>query len=292
MTATQRTADRIARQRKAFRKRQGIDGRVDGRDVAAHIQKCIAAGWTRLGIAEASNVSDRAIRYILAGQPTVQRDNALRVLNVQPQHSPRVPPVGTIRRIRALARAGYTIQWTASQVGCSNRHIYEILNGTVEAVERTLAEQFACLYSRHEATPGPSRPASIAAASKNWTGPDGWDSDSIDDPEAHPDWTGFCGTDRGWWTHRLERIPACERCQAAHDEWLQAHQGLSHGDRFKALGQAKAEASNRGAAIAEDARELMRLGDDYETAAHRLGISRQHLHQELGRHPETQKEAA
>ncbi|TXS21410.1 hypothetical protein EAO71_27305 [Streptomyces sp. ms191] len=290
-TDTQRTANRVARQRKASRQRQGIDGHIAGSIVADHIRKCLDAGWTRLGLAEASTVSERAIRYILGGQPQVQRDNGLRLLNVKPEHSPKVPPLGSIRRIKALARAGYTIDWTATQVACSNRHIYEILNGTVDAVDRTLAERFAALYRRHEATPGPSRPARIAAASKNWPGPDGWDSDSIDDPEAHPDWTGFCGTDRGWWTHRLERIAACERCQNAHDEWLQAHQGLSHGDRFKALGRAKAEASNRGAAIVEDARELMRLGASYEVAAQRLGITRQYLQQELGRHPEQQTAA-
>lgn len=285
-TSTQRTAERILRQRKALRKLEGVDGLVDGTRVAAHIQACIDAGWTRLGIAEASLVSDRAIRYILAGQPTVQRDNALRLLAIKPEDSPRVPPIGTVRRIKALARIGYTIQWTATQAECSNRHIYEILNGTVEAVDRPLAERFAEIYSRHEATPGPSNPARIAATSKNWTGPDGWDSDSIDDPDAHPDWTGFCGSDRGWWTHRLEHIPVCEPCQAAHDQWLQDRKHLSHSERYQALGRARAEASNRGAAIAEDARELMRFGADYEAAAQRIGVTRQHLQQELLRHPE------
>ena len=292
MTTTQRTAERILRQRKALRKLQGVEGLIDGPRIAAHIQACISAGWTRLGIAEASFVSDRSIRYILAGQLTVQRDNALRLLAVKPEDSPRVPPIGTIRRIKALARIGYTIQWTAEQTGCSNRHIYEILNGTVEAVDRPLAEKFAKVYSKHEVTPGPSNPARIAATSKGWTGPDGWDSDSIDDPGAHPDWTGFCGSDRGWWTHRLQKLTMCGRCETAHGEWLQAHKHLSPGDRYKALGKARADASNRGAAIAEDARELMRFGADYETAARRIGVTRQHLQQELIRHPELRKEAA
>ena len=285
-TATQRVADRILRQRKAERKREGIEGLIDGCFVAKHIQACIKAGWTRLGVAEASHVSDRAIRYILNGQRKVQRDNALRILAVRPEDSPCVPPIGTIRRIKALARAGYTIRWTANQAGCSNRHIYEILNGTVTAVDRQLADRFAEVYARHEATPGPSNPARMAAASKDWTGPDGWDPDSIDDPDAHPDWTGHCGTDRGWWTHRIERIPVCPPCQAAHDAWLERIRPLSPAERYKAMGHARAEASNRGAAIAEDGRELLRLGATYDSAAQRLGVTRQHLQQELCRHPQ------
>lgn len=285
-SASQLIANRRTYQRKAERKHQGIQGLMDGHTVAAHIRACLDAGWTQLGIAAQAEVSDRAIRYILAGQPNVQRDNAIRILAIKPEDSPQVPTIGTVRRIKALARAGYTIRWTAKQVGCSNRHIYEILNGTVEAVDRGLARRFAKLYARHEGTPGPSNPARIAATSKNWIGPEGWDTDTIDDPHAHPDWTGYCGTDRGWWTHRLEQIPTCEPCQAAHEQWLLERKHLSAADRYKALGQARGEASNRGAAIAEDARELMRLGADYDTAARRIGVTRQHLQQELCRHPD------
>lgn len=292
-TPTQRIAERRNYQRKAQRRRQGLHGFVDGQAVATHIQTCLNAGWTRLGIAAAAQVSDRAIRYILAGQLRVQRDNALRLLAVKPEGSPCVPPLGTIRRVKALARAGYTIQWTADQADCSNRHIYEILNGTVEAVDRALAERFADIYRRHEGTPGPSNPARMAAASKDWTGPDGWDSDTIDDPDASPDWTGFCGTDRGWWTHRLQQIAMCSRCEDAHTEWLQAHKHLSQGDRWKAMGAARAAASNRRAAIAEDAHELMRTsGLDRATAAARLGVSKAYIDHAFRDHPEYAVEVA
>ncbi|MEU7032683.1 hypothetical protein ABZ958_03230 [Streptomyces sp. NPDC046237] len=287
MTTSQNLADRRSYRRKALRKQQGLCGLIDAAQVAAHIQLCIDAGWTRLGIAEASQVSDRSIRYILAGQPTVQRDNARRILAVNPEASPFVPPIGTIRRIKALARAGYTIRWTADRAGCSNRHIYEILNGTVEAVDRILAERFADIYRRHEGTPGPSNPARIAARTKDWAGPDGWDSDTIDDPEAAPDWTGFCGTDRGWWTHRLQQIAMCPRCEDAHTAWLQDHKHLSGADRWKAVAAARAVASNRRAAIAEDANELMRTsGLDRATAAIRLGVSKAYIDHAFRDHPQ------
>jgi len=287
VTTAVQTAARINRQRRTERERLGVDGLIDGPVVAAHIQACIDAGWMRRDIAASSQVSVRAIRYILNGQPKVQRDNALRLLAVRPEHSPRVPAIGAIRRTQALARAGYPIDWTMRQVGCSHRYIYEILNGVNATIERTLAERFADVYRRHEATPGPSDPARIAARSKGWTGPDGWDPDTIDDPDALPDWTGHCGTDHGWWKHTINAIPVCARCQEAHDAWLAERRHLPAAERFRQLSLAKGAASNRGASLAADARDLMRVtGQDVEQTAHRLGVTKAHLYQELLRHPE------
>lgn len=178
------SAQRIGRKRL---RQQGIPGLTAGPIVAAHLNDCLAAGWMRLEIARDSCVSDRAIRYILGGQKTVQAHNAARLLAIRPEASPRVNPVGTIRRIKALARAGYPIDWTAEQIDCSHRHVYEILNGTVTFVDRALAGRLTVLYRRIEATPGPSNIARLAAAARDWTGPEGWDDDTIDDPKAEPD---------------------------------------------------------------------------------------------------------
>ena len=287
MTTAVRTAAQVNRRRRTIREQQGIDGLVDGPRVAAHLQACIDAGWMRRDIAATSHVSVRAIRYILNGQPTVQRDNALRLLAVRPENSPRVPAIGAIRRIQALARAGYSIDWTMRQVGCSHRYIFEILNGVNATIERSLADRLADLYRRHEATPGPSNPARIAARSKGWIGPDGWDADTIDDPDAHPDWTGACGTDRGWWMHNINDMPACRRCVEAHADWLAERKHLPGPERFRQLALAKGAASNRGAVLAADARELQRVsGLTTEQAAERLGVTKAHLYQELLRHPE------
>lgn len=43
------------------------------------------------------------------------------------------------------------------------------------------------MYRRHEATPGPSEPARIAATAKGWLGAEAWDADTIDDPDTTPD---------------------------------------------------------------------------------------------------------
>ncbi|MGW1135689.1 hypothetical protein [Streptomyces griseoluteus] len=185
---TVHVAQRINRKHRTRRQQQGITGLVAGPTVAHHLNTCIRAGWTRLEIAAATGVSERAIRYILNGQRTVQHHNASRLLAIRPEDSPRVPATGVIRRIKALSRAGYPIDWTGQQIGCSHRHIYEILNGTVELVDRRFAERLAELYRRREATPGPSRPARIAAKARGWDGPEAWDVDTIDDPDAEPNY--------------------------------------------------------------------------------------------------------
>jgi plasmid maintenance system antidote protein VapI len=187
VTTTDTRIRNLDHKRGRLRRQRGIAGLIDGHTVAAHLKTCIESGWTRLEIATHTGISDRAIRYILAGQPTVQRDNALRLLAVKPRRNHRSGTVGIIRRTRALARAGYPIAWTATQTGCSNRYIYEILNGAVNEISRDLADRFADLYRRHEATPGPSEKARIAAAAKGWPGPEAWDVDTIDDPDTEPD---------------------------------------------------------------------------------------------------------
>lgn len=256
MNSAVRTAARINRRRRTQRERQGIEGLTDGRIVAEHIQACIDAGWTYLGIAAVSHVSDRAIRYILNGQPTVQHDNAQRLLAVRPEHSPRVPPIGSIRRIRALARAGYPIAWTGQQIECSHRHIYEILNGTVEFVDRGLADRLADLYRRHEATPGPSNQARIAAKAKKWDGPEAWDVDTIDDPEAQPD--------RG--DHELDHL---ERAQLRREEIIHL---AWHGD------------------TPEQIRE--RLNNEVSIATVRAVVQEWRTGQKRDRRPNTLKDAA
>src|SRR5690606_31398529 len=42
-----------------------------------------------------------------------------------------------------------------------------------------------------------------------------WDPDTIDDPDAYPEWTGACGTHRGRLIHKREGTPVCGPCKAA-----------------------------------------------------------------------------
>ncbi|MEU6707865.1 helix-turn-helix domain-containing protein [Streptomyces wuyuanensis] len=40
-----------------------------------------------------------------------------------------------------------------------------------------------------------------------------WDEDTIDDPNAIPEWTGACGTARGYAIHQRDGIPLCRACR-------------------------------------------------------------------------------
>lgn len=280
-------AGRMRRKRADIRRLQGIPNQTEGAPVAAHLHTLISTGWTRLQIAAASGVSDRAIRYILNGQREVQLATAQALLAVQPHKGlARVDATGTIRRIQALAVTGWPIGWTANQAERTPSHLHRILNGSVPLAPRCTAERIALIYQAHEATQGPSQPSRAAAAHRGWVPPIAWDDDTIDDPSATPDWTGFCGTDRGYWTHTLRKLPMCPPCGAAHRQWCDERAGVDPVKRNQLMFAARAAAGTRGADIAHDGRELMRVsGLDSTQAAARLGVTRNHLQQELLRHP-------
>ena len=132
----------------------------------------------------------------------------------------------------------------------------------------------------------------VIARRNGWAPPGAWDDDQIDDPQAHPEWTGECGTDRGYWVHRRQQLPMCTRCETAHEKWLTEHADLAPQARNQLQFAARISASSREADLATDARELLRLGVGIEQAAERHGVTRNHLQQALLRHPNTEKAAA
>jgi hypothetical protein len=158
----------------------------------------------------------------------------------------------------------------------------------------TTAANVAAAYDRlwnqdprqHGVCIGTYKKVRTLAQANGWAPPGAWDDDIIDDPAAAPDWTGHCGTDRGWWMHSINDIPVCARCDAAHAQWKAERAHLATNERIRQLALAKGAASNRGATLAADARELLRItGHSVEQIAERLGVTKAHLYQELLRHP-------
>lgn len=181
-----RDAYRNTRKRSAFRRARGIPGHIPGPRIAAHLRAVIASGKTGLQIAAESGVSDRTIRYILAGQPEVQRAKAAALLAVQPLPAPaRIDPTGTRRRIQALAAIGWPAIRTADEAGMSRRYMFDIFRGAVPAIERHLADQVTAVYRAKCTTAGPSAFARNRAARNGWPGPLDWAD--IDDPAEQPD---------------------------------------------------------------------------------------------------------
>ncbi|MCQ9186232.1 hypothetical protein KMT30_45815, partial [Streptomyces sp. IBSBF 2953] len=69
--------------------------------------------------------------------------------------------------------------------------------------------------AEHGASQGGITRARRHALAHGWAPVGAWDDDTIDDPGAHPDWTGKCGTTEGFWAHRYIDAPACGPCRDA-----------------------------------------------------------------------------
>lgn len=210
-----------------------------------------------------------------------------------------IDSTGTRRRLQALAAIGWP-------VASLHQHLDLVTVSTLERmrfgkqVTARVARAVRDVYTwasigkaeDHGVTGWVAVRGRRTAEKRNWAPPSTWDDDRIDDPAAQPDFTGHCGTDHGWWLHTINNIPGCPPCQTAHQQWKQERAHLTNAERWAALARAKGAASNRGAAIATDGRELLAHGVHIDQAAARLGITRQHLQQELVRHPETETELA
>lgn len=144
----------------------------------------------------------------------------------------RVPLLGSQRRLRALRADGFPYTFLSVEVGyrAKSPQLQRIMIG-----EKQRGDPMSFLIARtarrveqvYEKLAGVD-PLDLGIAelgvklakgraAKLGYAPSGcWDPDTIDDPEAIPDWTGRCGTPFGYILHRRESIPLCGPCQEAY----------------------------------------------------------------------------
>lgn len=268
---------------------------VPAEPVAQHLDALFeaGAGWTQL--TTISGVSASVISRVRRREQTIiRRTVADRILALQPGDAtpPKraVPAIGTVRRIQALMAAGHRCKDISAASNVEHSTISDLVNQRLTTIARHVAERINDGYRKLATTPGTNARARNRATREGWAPPAAWDD--IDNPDTHPDWTGHCGTDRGWNVHRLTNIPVCPRCQHAHQQWLTERAHLDQRDRTKQAFAARRAANDRGVTLAEDIRELLRLGCDREQTARRLGITRDTLNATLTRHPEPAAERA
>jgi len=280
---------------------------VDAEPARRHVRHLMSAGVSIVRISKHANVGCAVVSGLLytrgAGRgpaKQIRYENLRRILSVRAENvvTGRVDPTGTQRRLQALMANGWPQLRLGPYIGLHPAYVNAILRQT--SVYGTTAVSVAAAYDRlwnqdprqHGISDGTYKKVRIVARDHGWAPPAAWDDDTIDDPNAHPDWTGHCGTDHGWWLHRLRKIPGCERCEQAHERWKVDHAHLTAERRFEALVRARASATTREADLAHDARELLSYGLDTEQAAARLGVTRGHLQQALHRYPAQPEEAA
>ncbi|KAB1979259.1 hypothetical protein [Streptomyces triticiradicis] len=249
-------------------------------------------GWNDLAAAiggSAANLRDIAFGRRLR----IKRTTHHRIMQISatPSGGQYIDATGSARRLRALQAIGHTTYTIADVSNTSRSLIVPILDGR-GSVRRVVAERIEAAYRELSKTPGSAARSMNRAKREGWAPPAAWDDELIDDPNAAPDWTGCCGTDRGYWMHKRQQLPLCERCKQAHADWLDERADLPVQQLNRARFAARAAASHREADLAHDARELLRLEVGIEQVAERLGVTRNHLQQALLRNPETTEAVA
>lgn len=135
-----------------------------------------------------------------------------------------VSPVGPKRRMQALHAEGYPIPFLAKELGIWNEaHIRKFMRLPFKYIQGNTAREIGEMYERLLATTPEkegvikaSITRSIRASARNGYAPwHCWDTDTIDDPDAIPNWTGKCGSSHGYYIHRRDGIPICDPCRDA-----------------------------------------------------------------------------
>jgi len=214
---------------------------VDAEPVRQHVRALgeFGIGWIR--VAKLAGVSTGGVSKLLYGdrprglEPTkrVRPETALKLLGIEPtldNLGARTPiwGTGTRRRLQALVAKGWTQSELARRLGVDRANFGRtIVSNLVEAgTARAVLALYDELWRLDPTEQGVPRhraeAARLIARNNRWAPIGAWDDESIDDPQATPDWTGRCGTPEGRRDHHRLRIPLCEPCRTARREARQA----------------------------------------------------------------------
>lgn len=158
---------------------------VPPRRARAHVQALVAAGMPMTQIQAVADVSHDTIEQLLAGgQRRILRSTEARLLAVELVLAGRalVPQVGTLRRVQALLRIGWSHDAILAETGVSTKMLTrKKVTGMVTA---GAAERVRVVFDALCMRPGPSLVTAARAARLGYAPPLAWDEDTIDDPAA------------------------------------------------------------------------------------------------------------
>lgn len=221
------------------------------------LKKAHDSGMTYRQIGYQLELCDSTLsKHLSGGGYTMYRETYERILRLQPELIERnqdrhsgghVSMVGSQRRLRALMVIGWGMKTAAPFIGADTRNLAKILRGEVKYVYAAMAQDIAAGYDKlitmdpfeHCPQQGAVKNVMRQARERLYPGPACWDDDTIDDPDAVPEWTGGCGTVGGYYLHlkygilcKEEQKPSgmrrrvlCEPCILARAE----AEGLTNG---------------------------------------------------------------
>lgn len=137
---------------------------------------------------------------------------------------PRIPATGSRRRLQALIAEGFSYRILISELGIANpQWLHEFCKRDIRFTHIPFAQRVDEVYAKLQLAKPEDfglidfqiRRAKRTAVRHNWGNVMCWDDDTIDDPNAIPEWTGLCGSTKGWDIHMRENIPVCTPCQSA-----------------------------------------------------------------------------
>jgi hypothetical protein len=244
---------RLAHMRRSKLRKLGKPSIVDPTPGILHVRKLVYRhGMGAAQIAEAAGCSTSLIWEYLNGYRTkdgptqrpltrTRRTSLERILSVQPEpvdmdrplRSARVPPHGTVRRLQALIYDGYPGKLLAEHMKCHNQRLNFLVNSPQSFIYTTTAIRARELYDKLDGVDPADLGVTVfqqgrarGAARRHGYAPRScWDDDTIDDPNAVPEWTGACGTEAGRRIHQRDGIPLCDACRTARRGDNGAHTG-------------------------------------------------------------------
>lgn len=172
-----------------------------------------------------------------------------------PTSTALVDPTGTIRRMQALAVGGFGARFIAlNGLGHAEANmVWRLMVGKEHASHKLLKVEIATrekvrdFYDKMAGADPRDFGLSnnVIAKTKAWAERNGWapytawDDDTIEDPDAFPEWTGACGTPAGYRVHVRELmqgndLPICLPCRTAAesrklgpDRWIFKNQAFA-----------------------------------------------------------------
>jgi hypothetical protein len=236
--------DPHARKFRALRALEGKPCRIKPDEyerLMKHLRDLHAAGMSGGMIGRQAGKSASWIEAHLAGKfKSMTRTNydLLMATELEEPHGSEGPLrdiTGVKRRLQALYADGFPYKFQAEMIGMDisqvshiahprgKQAVTHVTEQVVQGLYRKLCGADPADYGLMEPMGAKSyRPAHMSRArarkagyAPSWC----WDDDTIDDPAAIPEWTGRCGTQRGYNLHyNYGIIPVCKPCAEAH--WL------------------------------------------------------------------------